>query len=47
MEQSDQIEGGFNFQNFNRNSSLKAKGIAEPKAISTGTTICALTYKVL
>jgi 20S proteasome alpha/beta subunit len=37
--------GGFDFSNFARNKLFQSKGIREPKAISTGTTICAIIYK--
>ncbi|KAI8993581.1 proteasome subunit beta type-7 [Pilobolus umbonatus] len=37
--------GGFDFDNYNRNSALASKGAKPPKATSTGTTIVGVVYK--
>ncbi|XP_039269902.1 proteasome subunit beta type-7-like [Styela clava] len=37
-------EGGFSFENYTRNTFLENKGLALPRAVKTGTTICGLVY---
>lgn len=39
-------KGGFNFDNYERNKMLVEKGLAPPKATSTGTTIVGCVYQV-
>ncbi|KAG0224949.1 proteasome subunit beta type-7 [Mortierella sp. GBAus27b] len=40
-----QAKGGFNFDNYVRNSALEGKGLALPRATKTGTTIVGVIYK--
>jgi len=41
----EQHGGGFNFDNCRRNAILEQQGLALPKTIKTGTTICGITFK--
>jgi len=41
----EEEKGGFNFENALRNKLLVSKGMKEPKAMKTGTTIVGLVYK--
>lgn len=41
----ENIESGFNFDNFQRNARLQQQGFQMPGAMKTGTTICGVVFK--